>query len=118
MGGGLSATSLGSKLLYNWCKMISQKNYDDIQRQVNEKGFWEMKDEWRISTVTVLCIEKVERYNKLAYKVSAECDHTFICYCPTVARAIEFLEIFEDLIQSLWSTCGWASWITKTVYEE
>jgi hypothetical protein len=41
-----------------------------------------------------------------------------MCYCPTAARAIEFLEIFEDLIQSLWSTYGWASWITKTVYEE
>ncbi|MBK6913741.1 MAG: hypothetical protein IPH11_08730 [Ignavibacteriales bacterium] len=43
--------------------MISQKKIDDIETQINQNGYWEMKNEWRISTVTVMRIEQIKTNN-------------------------------------------------------
>jgi len=93
--------------------LISEKKIDDIETQINQNGYWELKDEWRISTVTVMRIEQVKMNNIINYKVSVKCDQEFTCVCPVLTRAIEFLELYEDLIQKTWASNGWPSWTTK-----
>ena len=95
--------------------MLSHKNIEDVEKLIAEKGFWELRDEWRISTVTVLRIEKINDNGEIKYKALAKCDHEFICFCPTIPRAFEFIEIYEDLIQKLWLSNGWPSWSSKSI---
>lgn len=76
-------------------------------------GFWEEHNEWRISTVTSMRIEPVDRSGTRWLKVSVSCDAEMVAHCPTVERAVEFAGIFERLHQDLMWTVGWPSWASR-----
>ncbi len=88
----------------------NEKRVREIKSSIEEKGYWEDFVEWRIFTVTEMRIEPVERDEKRWYKVRVVCDHEWICHCPTVERAVEFLGIYERLLADLFWTSGWPSW--------
>ena len=81
----------------------------EIQASIEEKGCWEESTEWRISTVTKMRVEPIEKDGMQWFRVQAECDYEMVCHCPTVERAVEFLGVYERLITDLFYTLGWAS---------
>lgn len=87
-----------------------KKRVREIQVAIEEKGYWEDFVEWRISTVTEMRIEPVEKDGKQWFKVRVACDYEMICHCPTIERAVEFLGVYERLVADLFWTLGWASW--------
>jgi hypothetical protein len=91
----------------------SYNNFDEIRRAVDANGFWERYDEWRISTVTTKRIEAAEREGRKGFLVKVGCDHEFSCHCPTLERAVEFLNIYDGLIVDLFYTVGWPSWAAR-----
>jgi hypothetical protein len=91
-------------------KAKGQARVGEIKAAIAEKGFWEDFVEWRMSTVTELRIDLVQRDGKPWFRVRVACDHEMICYCQTIERAVEFLCVYERLIADLFWTLGWPSW--------
>ncbi len=81
-----------------------------VSAAILEKGYWEEHEEWRISTVTTLRIEPVDKDGTRWSKVTVSCDASMTAHCPTIDRAIEFAGMFERLHQDLFWTVGWPSW--------
>lgn len=94
--------------------VVNQERLREVQASIDAQGFWEEFVEWRISTVTMLRIERVRKrvLNEDAdwYRVRVHCDMEMTCECPTVERAVEYLGVFERLIADLFWTLGWPSW--------
>ncbi len=95
--------------LSKWAKDTRRISESEIQASIEEKGYWEYFVEWRISTVTEMRVEPVERGGKQWYKVRVACDHEWACHCPTIGRAVEYLGIYERLMADLFRTVGWPS---------
>jgi hypothetical protein len=93
------------------------RSVEQIEAAIRDKGYWEDFVEWRISTVTSMRIEPVERDRKRWYRVQVKCDAEFICHCPTVERAVEFLGVFERLTADLFWTLGWPGWAAPNKLE-
>jgi hypothetical protein len=89
----------------------------EIRKAIIENGKYSEYHEWRISTVTVLTVEPVEVKGKRWYRVSASCDHEFVCHTPTIERAAQFLHVYERLIFDMFYSLGWTSWASKTVLD-
>jgi hypothetical protein len=94
---------------------LSKKAHDgnrtkEIREAIEKNGFWEGCFEWRIFTVTEMRVDPVEREGKIWYQVKVKCDSEHICQCPTIERAVEFLGVFEKLVQDLFWSLGWPSW--------
>ena len=96
--------------LSKWAKDRERTRDGEIRASIEEKGYWEDFVEWRISTVTEMRVEQVERDGKQWYKVRVACDHEWVCHCPTLERAVEFLCIYERLMADLFWVEGWPSW--------
>jgi hypothetical protein len=102
---------LAKAYLEGLSKLVKDKRrVSEIQDSIKEKGYWEESIEWRISTVTRMRVEPIEKDGKQWYKVQVECDYEMVCHCPTIDRAVEFLGVYERLIADLFYTLGWASW--------
>jgi hypothetical protein len=88
------------------------RSLEEIRSSIEQQGYWEAQVEWRISTVTT---SRVERTAHLPprFLVRVECDNRFETHCPTIERAFQFLGIYERLIQDLFWTVGWPSWVTE-----
>ena len=87
-----------------------KKRVNEIQASIEEKGYWEDSVEWRISTVTKMRVEPIEKDGKRWFRVQVECDYEMVCHCSTLERAVEFLGVYERLITDLFNNLGWASW--------
>ena len=90
----------------------TRRSLDAIRDAIEQRGYWEEMLEWRISTVTALRIERTA-HSEPRFLVRAECDNKFETVCPTIERALEFLGIYERLIQDLYWTVGWPSCASK-----
>jgi hypothetical protein len=95
---------------------VARVRYDlnEIRQAISANGYWEKHDEWRISTVMSKRIELAKRAGRSGFTVRVNCDHDLQCHCPTLERAIEFLGVYDGLVQDLFYTLGWPSWATKT----
>ena len=88
----------------------NSKRIQEIGAAIQKNGFWKDFVEWRVSTVTEMRIEPVERNGKTWYRVKVKCDSEHTCHCPTIERAVEFLGVFESLTHDLFWSLGWPSW--------
>ena len=101
---------LAKDYLKGLSKLAKDKNrVSEIQASIEDKGYWEESIEWRISTVTKMRVEPIEKDGKQWFRVQAECDYEMVCHCTTIERAVEFLGLYERLIADLFYTLGWAS---------
>jgi hypothetical protein len=103
--------------LSEWAKGARRVSESEIQASIEEKGYWEDFIEWRISTITEMRVEPIERDGKRWYKVRVACGHEWVCYCPTIERAVEFLSIYERLLADLFWAVGWPSWAAANQLE-
>jgi hypothetical protein len=91
-----------------------------VEKAIKEKGCWEEFVEWRICTTTHFLITPVEHLDqrnqtkRLVYAVRVDCDFDLRCECPTLARALNFCDVFQNWIMACWKTEGWPSWAEKT----
>ncbi len=86
---------------------------DAIRSALESNGCWENHDEWRIFTVTTSRIELTQVEGRAVYAVSVACDQSFACHAPTLERAVEFMAVYQRLIQDLFWTLGWPSWASR-----
>ncbi len=98
-------------------KARDAKRTKEIRDAIEKNGFWEDFVEWRISTITETRVEPVERDGRTWYQVQVRCDSEHTCRCPTIERAVEFLGVFEGLVQDLFWSLGWPSWATPKQLE-
>ena len=87
----------------------SESRLTQVQAALQKGDAWTASEEWRISTVTKMTIERVSREDSVWYRVQVQCDVEMICYTPTIERAVEFVGIFEKLTRDLFWTLGWPS---------
>lgn len=85
---------------------------NDVRSAITESGFWEINEEWRISTYMFDRIEIVEDRDRRWFKVTVRCDTEMTCHAPTLERALEYMAVFERLVMDLFWTLGWPSWAT------
>jgi len=88
-------------------KAKKARRIEAVQAAIESKGYWEDAPEWRIFTQTHLRIEPVDKNGQRWYRVQASCEHEMSCLSPTIQRAIEFLGVYEQLIQDLFWTLDW-----------
>ena len=84
----------------------------EIEAAIQARGFWEREEEWRISTVTVSRVESIQLRGETWYRVKVKCDAEMVAECPTIARAAEFVGVFEQLSKDLFWTLGWPGWVS------
>ena len=65
-----------------------------IEKMIKEKGYWAESYEWRMSTFTEMRIEPINKDDVMWFKVRVVCDHEWVCHCPNIERAVEFLGIY------------------------
>lgn len=95
----------------------SSEHVERVRQAMAEHGRWEQHVEWRVSTVTSTLIEHTREEGYRKYLVRVECDYVLEARCPTLTRAIEVAEIYEQLIPGLWQRFGWPSWASRTKLE-
>jgi hypothetical protein len=93
-------------------KLIAQQ-IKEIKTQLMTQDEWSFVIEWGVGKETYIKISKSTK-NKSWYDVWVELDHQFHCLCPTIERAVEFADIYSDLIYNLYMSHGWPSWHSKT----
>jgi hypothetical protein len=96
---------------------VPRERLDEVRDAVERDGRWERHVEWRISTVTSMRIERTGESGYRRYHVRVECDHVFSAHCPTLRRACEVADLYEQLMPSLWERFGWPSWASRTQLE-
>ena len=90
-----------------------QEHFSEIKKSIDEKGFWEIKNEWQFFVITTSSIAKIEELNPknkskgFVFVVTVKCDYEFRCECPTLERAVAFCEIFQKWIEEGSSKYGW-----------
>ena len=89
----------------------------EVREAIERSGRWERHEEWRISTVTSLLIERTGEPGYRRYRVQVECDYVFKARCPTLSRAIEIAHVYERLVPRLWQAHGWPSWASRSQLE-
>ena len=112
--GGFEEHEKLNRLAKAYFEALSKRAKDEgrvreIHASIEEKGFWEESTEWRISTVVRKRVEPIDTDAKRWFRVQVECDYEMACHCPTLERAVEFLNVYERLITDLFYTLGWAS---------
>lgn len=96
---------------------VSAERFDRVREAIERNGRWEHHEEWRISTVTSMLIERTAEPGYRRYHVRVECDYIFEAHCPTLARACEIAHLYEELIPHLWQQLGWPGWASRTKLE-
>ncbi len=89
----------------------------EVREAIDRSGRWERHEEWRISTVTSLLIERTGEPGYRRYRVQVECDYVLEARCPTLSRAIEIAHVYERLVPRLWQAHGWPSWASRSQLE-
>ena len=84
-----------------------------VAADISRQGFWERVEEWRISSYITSRIEPFEHQGKKWYRLTVKNGTDATCICPTIARAVHYLAIFERLSKDLFWTQGWPSWADK-----
>ena len=82
---------------------------NEVRAAVTESGFWEIDQEWRISTYMFERIEITEDRGRRWFKVTVRSDIEMACHAPTLERALEYMAVFERLVMDLFWTLGWPS---------
>jgi hypothetical protein len=77
----------------------------EIDAAIERDGIWEGGHEWRISTTRADRIEKKED----AYVVSTTCDGVYAARVPSLATALEALQVLTGFQADLFYEVGWAS---------
>jgi hypothetical protein len=85
---------------------------NEVRSTITESGFWEINEEWRISTYMFERIEIVENRGRRWFKVTVGSANEMTCHAPTLERALEHMAVFERLVMDLFWTLGWPSWAT------
>ncbi|HYD82383.1 MAG TPA: hypothetical protein VEC06_21475 [Paucimonas sp.] len=98
-------------------RRFSRARVRAVSAAIAEKGYWEERYEWRINTETEARIEPVRFLGRQFFQVSVKCDQEFLCRCPTIARAVEFLGVYEELAMATFEQLGWPSWASRTRLE-
>lgn len=94
-------------------------NIDKVRAAIQEKGYWEHYEEWRIFTIThfrITATEQLDERNqktRLVYAVQVLCDYDLRCVSPTLERALHFCGTFQDWIERGFEKEGWPSWADK-----
>lgn len=96
---------------------VSAARRAEIRDEVARTGRWQRHEEWRISTVTSLLIERTGEPGYRKYLVRVECDYVLEARCPTLSRAIEIAHLYEQLIPCFWQRYGWPSWASRSELE-
>lgn len=91
----------------------SEKEILDVEKQIEENGFWEEHNEWRISTVTSSRIEPKIKNDEKWFETTVKCEQEIKIPAKTIERAIIFRKVYEDIQKELWHKLGWASWTKK-----
>lgn len=94
-------------------KLISAK-IDEIKSHLNHTDDWSFVIEWGVGKETYIKISKYSKHQGW-FDVLVELDHQFQFSCPTIDRAVEFADIYTDLIYKIFMSNGWPSWHSKDV---
>jgi len=89
----------------------SAKELDAIKNDLLNKGAWQAKEEWRISTCFDSEIQKAERDGTTWYDVSVSCDgQRLSCGCPTILEAYAYMRLYQKFIVEQFYSVGppWA----------
>src|SRR3954469_25881908 len=88
---------------------------DVVSERLRVDGFWEDHYEWRISTTTSVRIEPSERYGRQWFHVTVATDQQSECWCPSVARALEWTGTLFATHMDAFYALGWPSWESKAM---
>jgi hypothetical protein len=92
-------------------KLVSRK-IEEIKSHLEDNDSWSFVIEWGVGKETYIQISKSSKH-KTWFDVLVELDHQFKCTCPTIDRAVEFADIYADLIYKSYMSNGWPSWHSK-----
>lgn len=87
----------------------TQDEIKQVEKAINEKGYWEESYEWRISTVTTNRITPTLKDNVTWYITTVKCEQEIMIPAANIERAIVFKKLYEDFQKDLWHEQGWAS---------
>lgn len=93
----------------NQLHSASLEEVAEVQTQINNRGYWEAFDEWRISTTTVSRIELKNIDGDDWYITTVKCEQEVMIPCKTIVQAIIFKKAYFDFQIELFKTYGWAS---------
>jgi hypothetical protein len=94
--------------------VASKQEIEAVEKQIQDKGIWAERKEWKLMCEIDSTIEPVQIENKTRYKVNLKCEIEVTVTAYSIERAILFKNIFESLHPTLYSEVGWAGWYSKT----
>ena len=77
----------------------TQAQVAEVQSSLDNQGFWQVDDEWRISTYTTIRIEKNKDQSKYPFALTVSSDmqtHSF--QCASLERALLYSQAYQHII--------------------
>jgi hypothetical protein len=96
----------------------TKQEIEAVEKQIQEKGIWADRKEWKLMCEIYSKIEPVQFENKTRYKVNVKSEIEVTVTAYSIERAITFKNIFESLHPTLYHGLGWAGWYSKAEIEE
>jgi hypothetical protein len=93
-------------------KKLVSPQIEEIKSHLETNDYWSFVIEWGVGKETYIKISKSSKHESF-FDVLVELDHRFQCSCPAIERAVEFADIYSDLIYKLYMSNGWPSWHSK-----
>jgi len=112
--GNTDKKNVRSSISIDYEKFIATKQeIEAVEKQIQEKGIWVDRKEWKLMCEIYSSIEPVQIENKTRYKVNVKGEAEVSVTAYSIERAITFKNIFESLHPTLYHGLGWAGWYSK-----